>query len=160
MMTNEIFTMNDKHTVRTRTQHNIESCNHGSNFLESLINLSILWDFETYPWNKKVWVMWCMNYFVTFRYFTFSLCVFTRHCKNSILVNLVLLMPSICVLLVWMSIKMFKPWCRSWHCISLLKQVLFNTKLKFKLRQQIDCISLPPNVLNMRLWVVTMLCIH
>ena len=31
MMTNEIFTMNDKHTVRIRTQHNTESCNHGSN---------------------------------------------------------------------------------------------------------------------------------
>ena len=41
MMTNEIFTMNDKHTVRTRTEHNTESCNHGSNLLESLINLSV-----------------------------------------------------------------------------------------------------------------------
>ena len=41
-MTNEIFiTMNDKHTVRTRTQHNTESCNHGSNLFESLINLSV-----------------------------------------------------------------------------------------------------------------------
>ena len=34
MMTNEIFTMNDKHTVRTRTQHNTESCNHGSNLID------------------------------------------------------------------------------------------------------------------------------
>ena len=41
MMTNEIFTMNDKHTYRTRTQHNTESCNHGSNLLESLIKLSV-----------------------------------------------------------------------------------------------------------------------
>ena len=41
MMTNEIFTMNDKHTVRTQTQHNTESCNHGLNLLESLINLSV-----------------------------------------------------------------------------------------------------------------------
>ena len=41
MMTNEMFTRNDKHTVRTRTQHNTESCNHGSNNLESLINLSV-----------------------------------------------------------------------------------------------------------------------
>ena len=41
MMTSGIFTMNEKHTVRTRTQHNIESCNHGSNLLESLINLRV-----------------------------------------------------------------------------------------------------------------------
>ena len=41
MMTSEIFTMNDKHTVRTRTQHNTESCSHGSNLLESLIELSV-----------------------------------------------------------------------------------------------------------------------
>ena len=41
IMTNGIFTMKDKHTVRTRTQHNTESCNHGSNLLESLINLSV-----------------------------------------------------------------------------------------------------------------------
>ena len=41
MMINEIFTMNDKHTVRTRIQHITESCNHGSNLLESLINLSV-----------------------------------------------------------------------------------------------------------------------
>ena len=41
MMTNGIFTMNDKHTVRTRTPHNTESCNHGSNLIESLINLSV-----------------------------------------------------------------------------------------------------------------------
>ena len=33
MMTNGIFTMNDKHTVRTRTQHNTESYNHGWNLL-------------------------------------------------------------------------------------------------------------------------------
>ena len=30
-----------KHTVRTWTRHNTESCNHGSNLLESLINLSV-----------------------------------------------------------------------------------------------------------------------
>ena len=41
VMTNEIFTMNDKRTVRTRIQHNTESCNHGSNILESLINPSV-----------------------------------------------------------------------------------------------------------------------
>ena len=41
MMTNGIFTMDDKHTVRTRTQHNTESCNHGSNLLESVINLRV-----------------------------------------------------------------------------------------------------------------------
>ena len=41
MMTTGIFTMNDKHTVRTRTQHNTESCNHGSNLLESLINPNV-----------------------------------------------------------------------------------------------------------------------
>ena len=41
VMTNEKFTMSDKHTVRPRTRHNTESCNHGSNLLGSLINLSV-----------------------------------------------------------------------------------------------------------------------
>ena len=27
-----------------------------------------IWKFEKYPWHKKVWVVWCVNYFVTFRY--------------------------------------------------------------------------------------------
>ena len=39
-MTNEIFTMSDKHTVRTRTQHNTESCNLGSNLLLSVMRMS------------------------------------------------------------------------------------------------------------------------
>ena len=41
MMTNKIFTMNNKRTVTTRTRRNTESCNHGSNLLESLMNLSV-----------------------------------------------------------------------------------------------------------------------
>ena len=41
-MTNGIFTMNDKHT-QSENKHNrlLNQANRGSNFLESLINLSV-----------------------------------------------------------------------------------------------------------------------
>ena len=42
MMTNEIFTMNNKHTQSEKELNRLQTqANHGSNLLESLINLSV-----------------------------------------------------------------------------------------------------------------------
>ena len=106
MMTNGIFTMNDKHTVRKRTQHNTESCNHGSNLLESLINLSVSVTILLFTVKSKFSLLYNR---------VLLLCIALLICSNRVKFQLTL--PIVCCTAL-LCLSYPKQWNKSLLCVN------------------------------------------